>query len=45
MEKFRGFGRARRWIKAYVRFWRKHRKSPFFKSLDRLVRLALRAKA
>ena len=41
---FREFGRARRWIKAYVRLWRRHRANPLFKPLDRLVRLALRAK-
>ena len=44
-EKFREFGRARRWIKAYVRLWRRHRANPLFKPLDRLVRRALRAKA
>ncbi len=42
---FGEFGRARRWIKLYVRIWRKHRANPLFKALDHLVRLALRKKA
>ena len=41
---FREFGCARRWVKAYVRLWRRHRANPLFKPLDRLVRRALRAK-
>ena len=41
---FREFGRARRWVKAYVRLWRKNRSNPLFRPIDLLVRHALRAK-
>jgi glycosyltransferase involved in cell wall biosynthesis len=39
---FREFGRARRWVRAYVRLWRTHRANPLVKFLDRIFRRLFR---
>ena len=41
---FSELGRVRRGIRAYTRFWRRHRTNPLFRPIDFLVRRALRAK-